>query len=368
MNGNFECGLAPWVANAGIFNTFEIVSNYYFEYKGPGYYNPGSTIPSLQQQIALTVGQAYTVTFTTYFQYCSGETTLKSFLADITDCQFPAGTPHTNTLNFIAKQSSALFEFDFIDSSHSGTYQTIQISNGMYISPEQLRSAEPDEAGTRISDFLRVDSILSSDIKPETDYSIVSIVPASTNILSSLLATSTVPSSTTAATTATFACNTASPIIQNGGFESGSLSPWIVKSGLGQSYGNVVAGGSNYFAGSGSSYTGGNYAFSANLYSPNYPYAGSVSQTLSQTLNTCAGTNYTVTTDYNFESSSGCSISFDYTKYASSSTSARGWQRMAWTFTASSNTYVIQFVLSCAPNPGQIELDYVNITKTITSQ
>ena len=137
MNGNFSCGLDPWVASAGPFNTFQLAFHS-LQYVGPGYYNPGAIIPTLSQQITLTVGQAYTLTFTTLFGYCSGETTLKTFLGDITDCQFPAGTGHTNTFSFIATTSSVNLNFAFIDSSHSGSTQTIEISEGMYTHRAQL--------------------------------------------------------------------------------------------------------------------------------------------------------------------------------------------------------------------------------------
>ncbi len=213
----------------------------------------------------------------------------------------------------------------------------------------------------RTSDSFLVDSTLVSCFWPETDYTffVVSVVPAPASVLSSLLATSTV-----ATTTATYACNTASPIIQNGGFESGSLSPWVVQSNRGQSSGSVVAGGSNYFAGSGLPYTGGNYNYLASLNYPDYPYAGTVSQTLIQTLNTCAGVTYDVTADYKFQLGSGCSISFGGGAPVNQASTASGWQRKAWAFTASTNSTALTIAMSCSSNPGNaIGIDYVNITK-----
>ena len=232
--------------------------------------------------------------------------------------------------------------------------------------PKQFLTARPNMAGKETS------LALSGGLKPSnlylwptTDYEfplvVVVPVPAQSSVSQ---ATSTISPTTTSATTA---CNTASPIIQNGGFESGSLSPWVVQTGLGQSSGSVVSGGSSYYAGSGSIYTGGNYAFLANLQTPNSPYAGTVSQTLSQTLNTCAGTNYTVTADYNFEYHQGgvCTLTMMGLSASTASTST-GWHRMTTTFKAGSNAASISFAMSCS-TPGEIGVDAVNITKTVTS-
>ncbi len=202
---------------------------------------------------------------------------------------------------------------------------------------------------------------------PKTDCGkfTVSVVPAPA-LLSSLLATTT---ASTAATAATSACNTASPVIQNGGFESGSLSPWVATGTVGSSSGSVVSGGSSYFAGSGSSYSGGNYAFSANLQTPNSPYGnGAVTQILKQTLNTCPGTTYTITADYNFVSIGGtCSVTLQGSLVVKSPPSATGvWQRMTSTFVATTTADLVSFALTCS-TPGTIEVDSVNITKTITS-
>ncbi len=118
----------------GTFGTAGIASNYYFQYYGPGYLNAGSPIPSVKQQIAITVGQAYTLSFRTYFAYCTGSSTIVTPFGTITDCQFTAGIAHVNTVNFIAKASSLVLEFDFEDTDHNGFYQTMQISEGMYTS------------------------------------------------------------------------------------------------------------------------------------------------------------------------------------------------------------------------------------------
>ena len=201
--------------------------------------------------------------------------------------------------------------------------------------------------------------------KTDCEAFIVSLVPAPA-LLSSLLATSTV---STAATAATSACNTASPVIQNGGFESGSLSPWVATGTVdSQSSGSVVSGGSSYFAGSGSSYSGGNYAFSANLQTPNSPYGnGAVTQTLTQTLNTCPGTYYTITADYNFLRIGGtCSFTYGSIVVKSPPSATGVWQRMTSTFVAITYADVVSFTLTCS-TPGTIEVDSVNITKITAS-
>ncbi len=203
--------------------------------------------------------------------------------------------------------------------------------------------------------------------KSDCDKFTVSLVPAPA-LLSSLLATSTV---STAATAVTSACNTASPVIQNGGFESGSLSPWVATGTVGSSSGSVISGGSSYFAGSGSSYSGGNYAFSANLQTPTSPYGnGAVTQILKQALNTCPGTTYTITADYNFEyiyPGGTCSITLQGSLVVKSPPSAtKVWQRLTSGFVATTNADLVTFTLTCS-TPGTIELDSVNITQTITS-
>ena len=161
-------------------------------------------------------------------------------------------------------------------------------------------------------------------------------------------------SSTTASPTAT--CNTALPIIQNGNFETNTLSPWIEKSLVGSSYGSVVSGGSTKPG-------GGNYAYSANLQTPNYPYAGTVSQSLSQTLNTCPGTNYTVSVDYQFGYvfSGKCTLNLPLGLGTVDNYGPSGWQRVSRSFQAVSTTTDTTFTFTCG-TPGQWEVDNVNVT------
>lgn len=113
-----------------------------FEYYGSGGYVPhsGQSPGSVSQQISVTPGQAYTLTFQTYFDHCSGQSTIDvSFGNDvsssISDCRFAVGQPHDNTINFVASGSTAWLTFNFIDTAYysSGSQEMI-VGNGMYMS------------------------------------------------------------------------------------------------------------------------------------------------------------------------------------------------------------------------------------------
>ena len=170
--------------------------------------------------------------------------------------------------------------------------------------------------------------------------------------------TSSATSASTTAASATATCNSALPVIQNGGFESGSLSPWVESAGVGQSSYSIVSPGSTKPG-------GGNYAYSANLNTPNYPYAGTVSESLSQTLNTCPGTNYSVSVDYQFVYSQQgtCSLSLPLGLGTVNGNGASGWQRVSTSFKAAGTTTVAGFTFSCA-SPGQWKVDNLNVTAT----
>ena len=192
------------------------------------------------------------------------------------------------------------------------------------------------------------------------EFSTVALVATSAQSSTSSATSSTVSA---AATSATAACSTGSPVIQNGGFESGSLSPWIAQGTAGQSTNSIVSPGST-------NPSGGNYAFSANLQLPTSPYGnGAVTQTLKQTLNTCAGTNYSITADYDFASAGTgniCSFTMQYPQGSvavDTRSSATGvWRTTAAKFQAVSNADVVGFVLTCSA-PGRIEVDSVNVTR-----
>ena len=112
-----------------------------FEYYGSGRYVPHSSAPgSVSQQINVTPGQAYILTFLTYFASCTGQSTIEvtfgdSLSSSITDCQFAVATSHNNTINFVAKESTAVLMFSFEDTAYyTGGTQTMIVADGMYMS------------------------------------------------------------------------------------------------------------------------------------------------------------------------------------------------------------------------------------------
>ena len=137
QNPHFECGLAPWVAYDTT-SSHSIESGAYV-YFGSGPYVPhGPSPPSLSQQIAVTVGQAYTLTFQTYFVACTGKGTIEvlvdgSSAYTVTDCDFTAGAFQPNTVHLTATKSPLSLEFDFENYAYYTFSMTMKISNGMYI-------------------------------------------------------------------------------------------------------------------------------------------------------------------------------------------------------------------------------------------
>ncbi|KAL9136180.1 MAG: hypothetical protein Q9175_002613 [Cornicularia normoerica] len=101
---------------------------------------------------------------------------------------------------------------------------------------------------------------------------------------------------------------------------------------------------------------GGNHAFDGYLNTPNAPYNGVASLTLQQTLNTCAGTNYSISVDYKLDPPSlgECTVRIEY-PYKTSTGSVsenshvspvRVWETTAAAFQAVGNADVFKIVLS----------------------
>ena len=210
-----------------------------------------------------------------------------------------------------------------------------------------------DKDPTALFEWTRSLARLCPRTKADCENFIVALVPAPSQSSSSLPSTT----ASTAVASATTGCNTNSPIIQNGGFESGTLPPWSASAPSGG-----VSGATQSIVQPGSTLPGGGtHAFYAIfLRTPANP--GASSQSLSQKLNTCAGTNYTVTADYQFLGGTSCSISM---QGLTVTPGASGWQRMSKTFTAASNSDYVSFSMTCTG--GFLELDSVNVTKTVTS-
>lgn len=179
--------------------------------------------------------------------------------------------------------------------------------------------------------------------------SVVALVPATAQSSSS------VPSTTSSAVaSATSGCNTNSPVIQNGGFESGTLSPWSASAPSGG-----VSGATQSITQPGSTLPGGGtYAFyGLFLRTPANPDAST--QYLDQKMNTCAGASYNVTADYAFIDGS-CSISMTGNVTVTSGSDSN-WHRMSSTFTAGTNADYFFVSMTCLS--GRLLLDSVTVTK-----
>ena len=166
-------------------------------------------------------------------------------------------------------------------------------------------------------------------------------------------------------------CSTG-PIIKDGGFESGLIPPtsggnsWTVVGFIGSSTYSLTSPGSTNNG-------GGKYAFTAILYPG--PYSnGASGETLQQTLNTCAGHNYSILVDYKFDNaaSGNCALSIRYpykTTTGSVTTgsdiaggTAGNWYTTAATFQAVSSTDRFSIVFSCSNGKNdRISVDNVKI-------
>lgn len=165
-------------------------------------------------------------------------------------------------------------------------------------------------------------------------------------------------------------CSTG-PIIKDGGFESGITPPtsggssWTV---------DAFIGSSTYELSSpGSTNNGGKYAFTAILFPG--PYSnGASGDTLKQTMNTCAGHNYSILVDYKFTTaaSGNCALSIRYpyktttggvtTGSGIAGGTAGNWYTTAATFQAVSSADPFSIVFSCSNGANdRISVDNVKI-------
>ena len=166
------------------------------------------------------------------------------------------------------------------------------------------------------------------------------------------------------------ACSTGL-VIKDGGFESGLTPPasggnsWTVVGFIGASTYSLTS--------PGSTNNGGQYAFTAILYPG--PYSnGASGDTLQQTMNTCAGHNYSILVDYKFDNaaSGNCALSirYPYKTTTGSVTTGSGiaggtagnWYTTAATFQAVSSADPFSIVFSCANGANdRISVDNVKI-------
>ncbi|CAO1598328.1 hypothetical protein XANCAGTX0491_002097 [Xanthoria calcicola] len=126
-NGGFECGLAPWIA-ADIPNSQHSLvspgdaSNFAYEYAQVGpvtddnYQRPGS----VNQDLTVTVNQAYVLKFRTYFDKCTQSEGFVGVMLNhqpvytVDACDFGAGAFKDNTVNFTPTVSPFNLRFEFI--------------------------------------------------------------------------------------------------------------------------------------------------------------------------------------------------------------------------------------------------------------
>ena len=141
QNGGFECGLSPWIALDATHTKHTISSpgdssNFAYEFDQTGSIDPSTnTNPAnVSQNLVVTVGQAYTLTFRTYFDKC---TTSEGFVGvmlnyvpeyDVDACDLGAGAFETNTVNFTATVSPLNLMFQFVVGE---TNAVVKIDNGM---------------------------------------------------------------------------------------------------------------------------------------------------------------------------------------------------------------------------------------------
>ncbi|MCJ1228627.1 hypothetical protein MMC12_005288 [Toensbergia leucococca] len=168
----------------------------------------------------------------------------------------------------------------------------------------------------------------------------------------------------------TTSCPTGS-VIKDGGFESGKTPPtsggnsWTVISFIGASTYALTS--------PGSTHNGGQYAFTAILYPG--PYSGGASgDTLTQTMNTCAGHNYSIAVDYTFNAtvSNDCAVSIQYPYKTTTGSVTTGsgiggetpgvWYTTGATFQAVSSADPFSIVFSCSNGANnRIGVDNVKI-------
>ncbi|KAL8668529.1 MAG: hypothetical protein Q9168_006842 [Polycauliona sp. 1 TL-2023] len=126
-NGGFECGLAPWIA-ADIPNSRHSIASpgdastfaYEYEQVGPvtedNYQRPGS----VNQDLIVTAGKPYVLTFRTFFDKCTqsegfvGVMLNHSPVYTVDACDFGAGAFKDNTVRFTPDVSPYNLRFEFI--------------------------------------------------------------------------------------------------------------------------------------------------------------------------------------------------------------------------------------------------------------
>ena len=168
-----------------------------------------------------------------------------------------------------------------------------------------------------------------------------------------------------------FAFSTCSsgPIIKDGGFESGVTPPtsggdsWTVVGFVGSSTYSLTT--------PGSTNNGGRFAFTASL-APGARTGGQSAETLVQTLNTCAGLNYSILMDYKFDQTASnlCSVRIEYPYKTTSGSVTVGsglgtpgvWYQTGSFFQAVSSSSLFRIVFGCNGSANdKISVDNVKV-------
>lgn len=141
QNGGFECGIHPWIG-ADLHRSTHSISSpgdnsafaYEYDQNGPLTPDPSANPASLSQQLLVSVGQAYRLTFRTYFDAC---TTNEGFVGvmlnqvpvyTVDACDFGAGAFKDNTVSFTAASSPLNLVFQF---KTGEIHAVVKIDNGM---------------------------------------------------------------------------------------------------------------------------------------------------------------------------------------------------------------------------------------------
>ena len=140
QNGGFECGLAPWVPG-DVPNSKHTVSSpgdnsnfaYEFDQTGPVDANSNMHPPSVNQDLIVTVGQSYQLTYRTYFDKCDEQEGFVGLMLNhqpvqTTDaCDLGAGQFESNSYTFTATVSPFNVRFEFLTAEYP---VVIKIDNG----------------------------------------------------------------------------------------------------------------------------------------------------------------------------------------------------------------------------------------------
>ena len=142
--------MPPWVAGDVVNTKHSITSpgdgsNFAYEFDQTGPIDPDANQhpASVNQDLTVTVGQAYTLTFRTYFDKCTGSEGFVGVMLNhqpvytVDACDFGAGDFKTNTVAFTAAANPENLRFEFLVGE---TDAVVKLDNGTYFSPTSRRT------------------------------------------------------------------------------------------------------------------------------------------------------------------------------------------------------------------------------------